>query len=77
MGTLQDGELKKPRAQRDAALHSNVLMSLMSFGAPERTGLELMAVFVIFNKSYESGNNTNNVMKSLRYLKTPPLNLHL
>lgn len=44
MGTLQDGELKKPTAQRDAALHSNVLMSLMSFGAPEGTGIELMAV---------------------------------
>lgn len=58
MGTLQDGELKKPTAQRDAALHSNVLMSLMSFGAPEGTGIELMAVFVIFNKSYKSGNNT-------------------
>lgn len=74
MGTLQDGELKKPTAQRDATLYSNVLMSLMSFGAPERTGLQLMAVSVIFNKSYESGNNTNNVMKSLQYLKTPPLN---
>lgn len=46
VGALQDGELKKPTAQRDAALHSNVLMSLMSFGAPEGTGLELMAVLL-------------------------------